>query len=313
MSVASIEEKYINLLCSIKSDTVFYGTVNRIKRMEQGFRVMIDLFNERTISVDDFLFESEQLEAVCYSFDLIIDTMNVTTFSQRQALYQFEIVDERVNGYDCVDAEIHLNIHRNYDRMNPYLNRKVTVKVTRADQAKRQKYQERLEKRWKIISRKSSSVERLSLSYAQDFNELVGVRYSQYFVGYGNCSYINLGDSSRGFFNIGYVKDHSAPVHHYTGFARHKPNWVIISSLDKENYNAALRYGNKHIFMCDWIFPNIKRYNFNLLRLFQCILLNGGRVYFLKYIANTSVFTIKHDAFTFEVYYQSDFKWKIMG
>lgn len=313
MSIHLQHEAYIEWLQNLKQDTIFYGTIEKIERDGFRYRYYFNLFNERTNRFDDLVDQMETVNMVPYTFELAIKTNHTDLFSQRQAIYQFERVDEIEQHPDCFPATILLNIHRRYDRFNPFKNKTIYVKVTKASDEVKQDYQQRMARQLNWLKEHSTLTKHLSLSYGETFNELVGVRYSQYYVGLGNSSYLNLGDSSRGFFNIGYVKDEANDLYHYTGFSRHKPDFVIISSLEKENYNAAIRYGNDHLFSCDWIMPHIPKYHLNLFRLYRTIIRHGGRLYFLQYVANTSVFTIEHPAFDFQVYFESDVSMKRYG
>ena len=118
---------------------------------------------------------------------------------------------------------------------------------------------------------------------------------------------------TRGFYNIGFSHFIKGPSFPYYGFSRHKPDWIILSTLQINNYRAAIRYGNEDILGCEWIMPYVEELNINIIRLFCGIINNNGKIILLRYKANSSVVSMNVDNVNMELYFTSTFDMKENG
>ncbi len=294
-------------LSLLKKDKVFFGTVGHIEKLDHKYVISVDLYNNTTKDIDE-LFFTGTIKNLTYLLELEIETPNLTMLAHKDELFEIQIVKKNTQGINIFDGVLKLTTNLAYDKVNPFRGKKVRVKIAKASINEKNEYKELYNKHVKSLKKLLHIEEKLEIKpkKRKRFSTNVGVLYSQYYVGKGNCSYINLGGLSKGFFNIGFIKEKKSKVSQYNGFSRHKPNWIILSNLNKYNYNGAVRYGNHNLFSCDWIMPTVAEYNINLIRLFYCILNSGGNIYMLKYKANSSVVSLIRDQVKMEVYYTSD-------
>ena len=292
-------------LLELKNTNIFYGVVSKIEKLNERFLVNIDLVNDITNDIDEILFAGK-IKGISYSFELIIETYNLAFLGHKGEVFKLEVLkaDNRFNIYE---GRLILNTKKKFDKINPYKNKKVKVKIEKASLEYKKKYKDNLNKHLKYLANFYQINERLELpGHKQYNNRNVEVKYSQYYVGNGNCSYINIGNISKGFFNLGFSKIYNQKVYRYSGFSNHKPDWIIISDFNRSNYCAANRYGTSDIFKCNWIFPLIEAVNINLIRLFYSIINNGGKINLLKYKANSSVCTLAIGDVCMDIYFTSE-------
>jgi|SRR5690554_2483623 len=298
--------KIIKLLTNLKDETVFYGTVSNINKKDNDYYVNIDLFNNVTKELDCFIINNN-IKDFTYTFELCIETFNLTILGYKNELLKFEIVDDETRAYNVYDGIIWFNINKNFDEVNPFKYKKMNFKVEKASSNCKEKYMELIDYHKKDLQKKMIIEKKLDINITnKNHIKNPNVYYSQYHVGLGNCSYINIDGLTRGFFNIGFsnlLKGKSFP---YYGFSRHKPDWIIISNLNINNYRAAIRYGDEKIFSSDWIMPYSLKLNVNIIRLFYGILNNDGKIYMLKYKANSSVFSLIANNVKIKMYFTSE-------
>lgn len=294
------------LITQLSNEKVFYGTVSNINKDNDDYFVNVDLFNETTNLLDDIIV-NESISNFTYSFELLIETVNLSILNFNKDILRFEIVDEKHLSHNIFDGYIWLNINKRFDKLNSFNNKKMRFKVERLTQEYKNNYLELINKHKQNLQKHWIIKKRLKINVLDEHEKKNPVvYYRQYHVGGGNTSYINVDGVTRGFFNIGFsgfIKGKSFP---YYGFANHKPDWVIISNLNINNYRAAIRYGNSDILGCDWILPYMNELNINIIRLFYGILNSGGKIYLIKYIANSSVVSLAVDNVKMELYFTSE-------
>lgn len=298
-----INVNFSKIIASLGKETIFYGTVNSIRKINNEFNIRVDLFSQKTKEIDLFL---EHIPYVTYIFSLEINTPSLTMLRSKNEIFKFTKVEKIATYFDTYEATVSFVTNKIYDKCNDIQKKKMYVKVTKPSFDETQEFKEYFQKQILFINRYSQTKEQLLVTdFLNPYNKYIGIRYSQYHVGDSHSTYINIGNMTRGFFNIGYDCKNNDSLK-YNGFSKHKPDWIIISNLNQDYYSGAIRYSNQNILTCNWIFPIIKEYNSNLIRLISCILISGGNVYMLKYKANSSVYSIISDDIKLEVYYTTD-------
>jgi hypothetical protein len=299
-----LSEKIIKL----KQDKIFYGAVSYIEKKENFFKIFIDLFNHTTHEIDEELLFTGKLKGITYTLDLVIETPSLFILGHKNEIFKFTIVDKMETYFDTYEGMLFFNTNRIYDDLNPLKGERYLFNISKLSLEGKTKYREYIKRHTDYIEEHSHYKECLKMEdYHISSKPISNIQYSQYHVGMGNCTYINIGNISKGFFNLGYEVVDKTSGGMYTGFSRHKPDWVILSNLNKYSYNAAIRYGRTPIFSCDWIIPKVSNYNINIIRLLYCIILAGGSVYMLKYKANSAVCHYKKEDIKLEVYYTTEY------
>lgn len=290
-------EAIAELLTSLKAEKIFFGTVSYIQKIEKEFIIHVDLLNQLT----------EKIDHLTYTFGLVIETTHLSVLGQKNELFQFTILDKPDSQLNTYEATISFTVNYQYDKINPFPENKVYIKVLKASPEKKQYYKDYIQTQIDDLNQFIKIEQHYHLPYHdKSFSQKIGIQYSQYHVGFGNSSYINLGGITRGFFNIGFSLTNLGKNNPYTGFSRHKPDWIILSNLNKNFYSAAVRYGNDSIFSCVWILPFINDFHPNLIRLLYAIKDAKGSVIMLKYKANSSVCSFVQNDAHLEIYYDTD-------
>jgi hypothetical protein len=309
-----IDNELYEKMSILKDEIEFFGTVDFIEKVDQNFIIYVDLFNQTTNDIDDQLLFNGKLKDVTYSFDLVIETTTLSILGHSNELFKFKVVKNKENYFDTFEGTISFLTNHIYDSINPFSFEKLDFKVSKATLDEKSKYKKRLENQLKHIEKFISIKEKYSIEdNKKKFNSKNSIQYRQYHVGLGSCSYINVGGISKGFFNIGYSNKKIGKTFPYSGFSKHKPDWVILSTINKDCYSAAIRYGNHQTFSCVWILPNVVKYNVNLIRLLYCIEIANGQLVMLKYKANSSVCSLIKDEIKLEVYYATEYNMNING